>query len=208
MIGYKNNPRVLSPEQEDLLRMSIKEFGDLSGITHDINTDEIITGNQRSKTIDINSCEIQIVKKNSKPDKFGTIAYGFIDTDKGKLFYRQVDWTEQQIERACIAANKLGGIWDYVKLSESFDISELEKWGFLKQEIMYIKNITFDFQDWDKPEKPKKEKKNKATTAVKIGRFRIMVDSEVLAQWMDKLEAKFNYNSKEIREHVKKSIFR
>ena len=63
MQQYSKNPREITDAQLEQLKSNIKELGDLSGIVHDLNTDEIISGNQRSKVININECEIEIVKK-------------------------------------------------------------------------------------------------------------------------------------------------
>jgi len=53
MKQYHKNPRKLSAEQEEKLRQNIIELGDFSGTVHDLNTGEIISGNQRSKIIDL-----------------------------------------------------------------------------------------------------------------------------------------------------------
>ena len=103
-------------------------MGDLSGIVHDLNTDEIISGNQRSKIININECEIEIVKKYDEPNEQGTIAFGFVIFENQRLNYRQVRWNEKQREKACITANALGGEWDY-KILDTFDNHDLVDWG-------------------------------------------------------------------------------
>ena len=56
MQQYSKNPRKISESQLEQLKQNIQELGDLSGIVHDLNTDEIISGNQRSKVININEC--------------------------------------------------------------------------------------------------------------------------------------------------------
>ena len=45
MKEYHKNPRKITPKQLEQLKANIQELGDLSGIVHDLNTDEIITGN-------------------------------------------------------------------------------------------------------------------------------------------------------------------
>ena len=69
MQQYSKNPRKITDAQLEQLKSNIKELGDLSGIVHDLNTDEIISGNQRSKVININECEIEIVKKYDEPNE-------------------------------------------------------------------------------------------------------------------------------------------
>ena len=128
MQQYSKNPRKITDAQLEQLKSNIKELGDLSGIVHDLNTDEIISGNQRSKVININECEIEIVKKYDEPNEQGTIAFGFVIFENQRLNYRQVRWNEKQREKACITANALGGEWDY-KILDIFDNHDLVDWG-------------------------------------------------------------------------------
>ena len=83
------------------------EFGDLSGIIHEVNSDELITGNQRSKIIDIENAEIKLIKTFKTPTKNGTVAYGYIIYGDERFNYRRVDWTTEQCERANVIANKV-----------------------------------------------------------------------------------------------------
>lgn len=96
---YNKNPRRITPKQLEQLKANIQELGDLSGIVHDLNTDEIITGNQRSRVIDINKCEVVITEKYDKPTPQGTVAWGYIIFEGQKLNYRQVCWSDQQRAR-------------------------------------------------------------------------------------------------------------
>jgi hypothetical protein len=58
MKPYHKNPRRISDKQQGDLATWLLELGDLSGIVHELNSDEIIGGNQRSKIFDINSCKV------------------------------------------------------------------------------------------------------------------------------------------------------
>ena len=109
MKSYHKNPRRITPKQLEQLKANIQELGDLSGIVHDLNTDEIISGNQRSKVIDINKCEVVITEKYDTPNQQGTVAWGYVIFEGQKLNYRQVRWSDQQRAKACITANALGG---------------------------------------------------------------------------------------------------
>lgn len=129
MKQYHKNPRKITDAQLHSLKENIQELGDLSGIVHDLNTDEIISGNQRSKVININECEIEIVKQYDEPNEQGTIAFGFIIFENQRLNYRQVRWNDKQRERACITANALGGDWDYDILKADWEIQEFDDWG-------------------------------------------------------------------------------
>lgn len=129
MKEYHKNPRKITAKQLEQLKANIEELGDLSGIVHDLNTDEIIAGNQRSKVIDIAKCEIVITEKYDNPTPQGTVAWGYVVYDGQKLNYRQVRWTDEQREKANITANSLGGEFDYNILNEKFNVSLLEDWG-------------------------------------------------------------------------------
>ena len=129
MQQYSKNPRKITDAQLEQLKSNIQELGDLSGIVHDLNTDEIISGNQRSKVININECEIEIVKQYDEPNEQGTIAFGFVIFEGQRLNYRQVRWNEKQREKACITANALGGEFDYKILQTEFDTELLKGWG-------------------------------------------------------------------------------
>ena len=59
---YHKNPRTISEKQMSDLKEWIEELGDISGIVHDKNTDEIVAGNQRTEAIDIKKCDIEIYK--------------------------------------------------------------------------------------------------------------------------------------------------
>lgn len=134
MKEYKKNPRKISHEQLKELADNIKELGDLSGIIHDITTDEIIGGNQRSKVIEINTCDIEIIEKYDKPDDQGTVAIGYVIWQGQKLNYRQVIWDEKQREKANITANKLGRDFD-MELLKNFARENLIDWGFDNSEL-------------------------------------------------------------------------
>jgi len=135
MKKYHKNPRILNEKQAALLKKTLIELGDLSGIVHDVNSDEIIGGNQRSDILDINKCKIEIIKKYPKPTKTGTIAEGYVLWNDERYTYRKVKWTPKQCAKANIIANKAGGTWDFEILSQKFETSDLIDWGFEEWEF-------------------------------------------------------------------------
>lgn len=141
MREYKKNPRKISEEELKALADNIKELGDLSGIIHDLATDEIIGGNQRSRVINVNACEIEITEKYEEPDECGTIAHGYVIWEGQRLNYRQVLWTESQREKANITANKLGGDFD-MTLLKNFAKENLIDWGFDPSELYNFNMIS------------------------------------------------------------------
>lgn len=144
MKEYHKNPRKITLKQLEQLKANIQELGDLSGIVHDLNTDEIISGNQRSKVIDINKCEVVITEKYDTPNQQGTVAWGYVIFEGQKLNYRQVRWDERQREKANITANALGGDWDYDILEDKFDSMDLVDWGLTKLEEHKVKKTADD----------------------------------------------------------------
>lgn len=137
MKPYHKNPRQISDKELAKLKKNIAELGDLSGIVQDISTGEIITGNQRCRAIDVNSCEIEIVEEYAKPDKQGTKAWGFVIWEGMRLNYRRVVWNDRQREKANITANSLGGIWDWDILAEHFNMEDLEEWSVPMEDYMF-----------------------------------------------------------------------
>jgi len=127
---YHKNPRQITAKQYEALAIDLAELGDLGGIVHDLNSDEIIGGNQRSRVFDLNACDVALTEVLEEPDAQGTVAHGFIIWKGKKYAYRQVRWTERQCERANIVANKRGGTWDFDILANAFEQDDLLSWGF------------------------------------------------------------------------------
>jgi len=139
---YHKNPRKISKPAKALLEESMERVGDLSGIVHNLETDEIISGNQRCKVINIKECEIEIVKKLKRKNKRGTVAYGYALWKGIPFNYRQVKWDEATAEFANLAANKLGGEWDK-RLFKKFDKATLLKAGFKRKDVFNAKRDAF-----------------------------------------------------------------
>lgn len=135
MKQYSKNPRKITDGQRADLEKHLRALGDLSGIVHDLNSDQIIGGNQRSDVFDINNCEIVIEHKNKKPDKQGTVAQGYVIWEGNRYSYREVHWTKKQCRLANLVANKAGGTWDEELLKKYFSKSELSEAGFSSEEM-------------------------------------------------------------------------
>lgn len=135
MKQYHKNPRQISDQQLGGLRRWLAELGDLSGVVHDLNSDEIIGGNQRGRVFDVDECVIELVEGPHEPDPQGTVAHGFIVWEGSRYAYRQVRWTPKQCEKANIVANQAGGDWDAVILAAEFEAADLLEWGFKEGEL-------------------------------------------------------------------------
>lgn len=142
MKHYHNNPRQISKAQFKRLQETMREFGDLSGIIHNLNTDEIIGGNQRSEAAALLHQEPVIVERFEPPQEDGTVALGYFDVDGRRFSYRAVRWDEDKAARANLIANVAGGSWDWDALS-SFPAQMMEDVGFDKD---LLTNMSTDFR--------------------------------------------------------------
>ena len=127
---YHKNPRRITAKQYEALAIDLAELGDLGGIVHDLNSDEIIGGNQRGRVFDLNACDVVLTEVLPEPDTQGTVAHGYVIWKGAKYAYRQVRWTARQCDRANIVANKRGGTWDFDILADQFEQDDLLAWGF------------------------------------------------------------------------------
>jgi len=153
MKHYHKNPRQITGKQFEQLRVSLAELGDLSGIVHNIPTDEIIGGNQRVRVFDLATRENDIVvtQEYDAPTKAGTVALGYIEWNGERYSYRAVVWDAKTCEQANIQANKLGGTWDFDILANEFDDGDLLEWGFEAFELGIEENdeSPSDFSEYD-----------------------------------------------------------
>jgi site-specific DNA-methyltransferase (adenine-specific) len=136
---YHKNPRQITERQFKDLEKWLEELGDLGGIVHDLNSDEVIGGNQRARVFDIlkaESAPIVLTDEFDPPTKQGTVALGYIQWRGEQYGYRQVRWTARQCEQANVVANRAGGGWDWDVLANEFKMGDLLEWGFTE----------FDFQ--------------------------------------------------------------
>lgn len=125
--GNPKNPRTATAEKLAMLKKSLAEFGDLSGIVFNRRTKRLIGGHQRKDVLP-KDAEIKVIKKYSKPTKTGTIAEGFVVADGEKFSYREVHWDEVKEKAANISANKGAGEWDMEQLAQW--MRDLDGMGF------------------------------------------------------------------------------
>ena len=124
------NPRVVTDEKLEMLRKTVQQFGDLSGIVYNRNPkiQQLVGGHQRTKILD-GPHKIVITKKYAKPTKAGTLAEGHIEAFGEKFIYREVSWPKKIHMAATLAANRGAGDWDNDQLSEWMNELSLES-GF------------------------------------------------------------------------------
>lgn len=109
------NPRTISESKLEMLKKSLNEFGDLSGIVFNRTTKHLVGGHQRTKVFN-DSTEIVFTKKYKNPTRTGTVAEGHIMIDGERFSYREVKWPVKKEKAANIAANKGAGEWDMAQL--------------------------------------------------------------------------------------------
>ena len=130
MRPYLCNPRRITRKQAARLKETMTEFGDLSGIVHDLSTDEVISGNQRSLIAQLLNREPVITERFDPPQPDGTSAIGYFDFNGRRFGYRAVTgWDEEKRQRANLVANAAGGSWD-VDLLANMDAALLQGIGF------------------------------------------------------------------------------
>lgn len=131
-IPYKTNPRSITEKDFELLKESLKRNGDLSGIVHDLNSNQVVGGNQRSRAVNLfdGNAEIVIETQYDEPDNQGTVAWGYVLWEGNRYSYRAVRFTPEQCDEANILANSVGGDWDWDILANMFEPEKLVDMGF------------------------------------------------------------------------------
>jgi site-specific DNA-adenine methylase len=127
MKHYHKNPRSITRQRLARLADTLARLGDLGGVVHNLETDEIIGGNQRMEVFQGGQPEITLTLP--APDAQGTVAHGFILWKGQRFAYRQVRWDENTAAEANIVANIGAGDWDADTLANAWNSAELIEWG-------------------------------------------------------------------------------
>jgi hypothetical protein len=109
------NPRTITDEQLAALKAAMIEFGDLSGLVHNLTTGNLVGGHQRLKVL--GNAPVTVLNRNAAPTRQGTVAEGYVTYEGERFVYREVQWSPDKEKAAMIAANKHGGDWDIPGLS-------------------------------------------------------------------------------------------
>lgn len=123
------NPRKITDDTLTVLKKSMAEFGDLSGIVYNVRTGNLVGGHQRVKNIDPKT----VIERTETLDNIGTIAVGWIETEYGKFSYREVDWDVIKEKAANVTANN-------TLLQGEFDTDTLEE---------LLKELSVDYAGFD-----------------------------------------------------------
>jgi len=148
---YEGNPRTITKKQFERLQDTLHRLGDLSGIVHDLNSDQIIGGNQRVRALDLLGHEPVIKQVYIEPTRTGTVKEGYYEIEGEHYSYRAVVWKPEQCEEANIAANIAGGDWDFDILS-SWEAVKLKDWGFDAEKLAAWKNNVANMREMQNAE--------------------------------------------------------
>lgn len=121
---YKSNHRKIGEAELKGLQSSIVEFGDLSGITYNTATGNLVSGHQRVKAMKERFGDLAVTQENGE---------AWIALPDGEKFrVRQVQWDEQQEKIANLVANNSGIQGHYTA-----EAVELAKEIFVDNKEMY-----------------------------------------------------------------------
>lgn len=188
-----NNPRKITIGQEQALKKSLLEFGDLSGIVFNRRTKQLVGGHQRCEIFTTmgDRAKLKITSRKKKPSQNGTVAEGYVVLDGERFVYREVEWTEEKERIANIAANKHGGDWDNEKLREiikDFDASDYSLAGFDNDEI---ERFAFQATDQNEPESESEETELQESGVRMVQLFLTTETHPIFAERMANLATRF-----------------
>ncbi len=154
------NPRKMSKDNKKRLKLSMSEFGDLSGITINARNGHIFTGNHRWKELEETYGTLELVHVEDERysiHKKGSKSIGF--------FARVVDWTLTKEKQANIVANLNSNTGDLTEslqdeLREIEADSEVELLKDLGlQDIMFKRDLDDEDLDMDETQTDLKRRK-------------------------------------------------
>lgn len=134
---YFKNARVITTAQFEHLEDSLDEYGDLSGIIHNWETNEFAGGNQRTRVFAPEESKIEILTIYDPPTRTGTVAEGYVHWHGERFAYRAVRWDEEKMAGANLSANRSGGTWDWDMLANVFDPEVLLRAGFTTHDLHF-----------------------------------------------------------------------
>lgn len=114
------NPRSISKQDFESLKVSLNELGDLGVITYNVRLGRLVTGHQRLESFRQMPGEKKVVitQRFEPVKKDGTVAIGFVVHNENFYAYREVDFDEAKDLAACIASNRISGSFDLVALAD------------------------------------------------------------------------------------------
>ena len=155
----KYNPRVITDEEKKGLGNSIKMFDDISGITYNVRTGQLITGHQRWAELNTKyrKLNLQKIDVNDKKSEQWLAIYN--EDEYTGFSIRVVNWPEDKEKAANIAANShtIQGKFELEALSTllmELDLDIRNELVLGKLELDLGLNLDLDSKDIDDAEFP------------------------------------------------------
>ena len=125
-----------------VVKDSMEEFGDLSGLVYNVRSGNLVCGHQRKKNL---PADAKIMNYRRAKDKKGTVGYGSVVSDGVRWRIRFVDWEKKKEIAANIAGNSdelsgdfTEGLGDLVKMLEKEMPVQSKKLRFDQIKVMKI----------------------------------------------------------------------
>ncbi len=142
------NPRLqFTEDQGKAFAAAYAKFGDLGPVVANRRFDfRLVGGHKRKGALSdaFPNAAIILEDERSAPDEQGTVAWGWIDTGKGRYALRVVDWDAETEAAANLAANQFSSEFDMDKvgalLKQIDGKVDLSLTGFNAQEALEIIN--------------------------------------------------------------------
>jgi hypothetical protein len=166
------NPRRMSKQDGQALKKSMMEFGDLSCVVFNVQTQQMVGGHQRLEIMKSLPAERRVTlneeagkgiyETSEFMDDVGTTAIGYIWIGNKQFAYREVNWPYEKEIAANVAANRIQGEFDLELLAEHNQFLEdqapdmLEMTGQTPTELKHLKKRFGP----DEPEPENQEPKN------------------------------------------------
>lgn len=189
---WSRNPRSIDKKSLEGLKVSLKEFGDLSGIVFNKQLNALVSGHQRRSVLPADAV-VEIERRYEAPTSTGTVAEGFIMIGDERFRYREVDWSEARHAAANIAANsqrisgeytqELGVLLDELHVSLP-GLSEGLRFDDLRSELKDL--FKLDTKEDQAPELPE-EPKTKRGDVFELGPHRLVCGDCTLTEDVDRL---------------------
>ena len=138
----EENPRVITEENKQKLKHSMKEFQNISSIVFNVQTKTLVSGHQRFKILkELYGNKLNLQKTNN-PEVLN-INY---DTNYSGFSIRLVNWDIKKQKAANLVANddRTSGNWDIDKLCNIFDNYELESYDDIFQFDDLVKSTNIE----------------------------------------------------------------
>lgn len=210
---HPENPRLITAQQREMLKKSLDEFGDLSGVVFNRRTQRLVGGHQRVSVLNgLRNGRLQIVNRYDEPTAQGTVLEGLIEHDGERFSYREVDWDEDKAVAAMIAANQQGGEFDESLLADLVNRHEETEGdpdllGFDRDEFTRLVELADSPTDADDGVAEQRDASDElADTNFTLGQYRFKVDREEYLAWQESLRQSAGFDNAAATAEIRKRL--